>query len=221
MKATIVAKLIPHNMDRKVHSFSFTDHRVFSSEWKMKCLSCSKWLFNYGSDFNSSCYAFLSTLNLPKRFIHCSGKLQSRRNTVGFTHGDVEEERVKQGFGADGKYTKLPEPIRDYSKEAPDLKLNKSEKAFDPYAMEKKNLGANDFYDVLADTGFDMKRNINAPYWVKRAAGRDEIKRVLSKKKAIGSQLTTKEVRLMNKRVWYLFKKYNFKTSQDAPPYPK
>ena len=187
----------------------------------MKCFVCTKQLLSHKPLWEIPLGTSVLPFKIASRFFQISAHLMGRKNTVGFTHGDVEEERIKKGFGADGKYTQLPEPIRDYSQKAPDLKLNEPKKTFDPYSMRKKNLGANDFYDVLADPKFDMKRNVNAPYWVKRAARQNELQRALSKKKAIGSQMSTKEVRLMNKRVWFLFKKYNFKSSQDAPPYPE
>ena len=148
-----------------------------------------------------------------------TSQILSRKSQLGFRHGDLEEYRVKHGFGSDGRYTKLPEPIRDHTKPPIDLKLNEERKDVDPFSSESKNKGTKDFYDVLSDQEYDLRRNINAPYWVKNS-GTNELKRVLAKRKALKGQLSTKEVRLMNKRVWYLFKKYNFKQDQAKGPFP-
>ena len=143
-----------------------------------------------------------------------------RRSNVGFAHGDVEQPRVTRGFGGDGRYTKLPEPIRDHAKPAPDLKLTREVEKVDPYSDKEKNKGRKDFYDLFCDQSYDMRNNVDAPYWVKNAS-RNELKRILFKRKAVGRQMSTKEVRLMNKRVWFLFKRYNFKTDQAKGPFPK
>ena len=114
----------------------------------------------------------------------------------------------------------LPEPIRDHSRPPIDVKLNQDRKFESPFSEANKNKGAKDFYDVLSEDDYNLRNNVNAPYWVKNA-GRNELKRVLAKRKALRGQLTTKEVRLMNKRVWYLFKKWNFKRDQALGPFPQ
>ena len=140
---------------------------------------------------------------------------------IGFRHGDLEEPRITEGVGVEGKYTQLPEPIRDHTKPPVDLKLTEEKNNENPFSKENKNEGSKDFFDVLSDDEYDLRKNISDPYWVKNAGGENELKRVLKKRKALKGQLTTKEVRLMNKRVWYLFKKYNFKTDQAKAPFPE
>jgi len=109
----------------------------------------------------------------------------------------------------------LPRPKGEYEDKPLTFAKRDYPKRRDQWKPEKALFGQNDYIDILGDGSLHPWQLYKAPIWLKGWRG-NELQRLIRKKRYVGKQMQhmyPTQYMMMNKRIFYLWKKHNIKRS--------